>query len=83
MKATQALYDLGQCTWLDNITRDLLDSGTLLCCSHASGQRVQRIAPLHVICLRRAACSLRKRPPIASRLRGPYRVAQHCPVRSI
>ena len=29
MKATQRLYDLGQSLWLDNITRKLLDSGTL------------------------------------------------------
>ena len=29
MKATQLLHDLGQSFWLDNITRDLLDSGTL------------------------------------------------------
>jgi len=29
MKATQTLHDLGQSLWLDNITRDLLDSGTL------------------------------------------------------
>src|ERR1700733_8330207 len=29
MKATQSLHDLGQSIWLDNITRDLLDSGTL------------------------------------------------------
>ncbi|HUB33198.1 MAG TPA: transaldolase [Bryobacteraceae bacterium] len=29
MKATQFLHDLGQSLWLDNITRDLLDSGTL------------------------------------------------------
>lgn len=29
MKATQQLHDLGQSIWLDNITRDLLDSGTL------------------------------------------------------
>jgi transaldolase len=29
MKATQRLHDLGQSIWLDNITRDLLDSGTL------------------------------------------------------
>src|SRR5580704_12825503 len=29
MKATQLLYDIGQSIWLDNITRDLLDSGTL------------------------------------------------------
>src|SRR5712664_2071004 len=28
-KATQALHSLGQSIWLDNITRDLLDSGTL------------------------------------------------------
>ena len=27
MKATQLLHDLGQSLWLDNITRDLLDSG--------------------------------------------------------
>lgn len=29
MKATQQLHDVGQSIWLDNITRDLLDSGTL------------------------------------------------------
>ena len=29
MKATQQLHDLGQSLWLDNITRDLLTSGTL------------------------------------------------------
>src|ERR1700736_6042783 len=29
MKATQKLHDLGQSIWLDNITRDLLNSGTL------------------------------------------------------
>ena len=29
MKATQALHNLGQSIWLDNIARDLLDSGTL------------------------------------------------------
>ena len=29
MKATQMLHDLGQSLWLDNITRDLLQSGTL------------------------------------------------------
>jgi transaldolase len=29
MKATQALHDLGQSLWLDNITRELLNSGTL------------------------------------------------------
>jgi transaldolase len=29
MKATQQLHDLGQSLWLDNITRDLLISGTL------------------------------------------------------
>ena len=29
MKATQALHDMGQSIWLDNITRDLLDRGTL------------------------------------------------------
>jgi transaldolase len=29
MKATKALHELGQSIWLDNITRDLLDSGTL------------------------------------------------------
>lgn len=29
MKATALLRDLGQSLWLDNITRDLLDSGTL------------------------------------------------------
>jgi len=29
MKATRALHDLGQSLWLDNITRDLLNTGTL------------------------------------------------------
>jgi len=29
MKATQQLHNLGQSLWLDNITRDLLNSGTL------------------------------------------------------
>ena len=29
MKATQQLHDLGQSLWLDNITRDILDNGTL------------------------------------------------------
>src|SRR5215471_6292139 len=29
MKATQLLHDEGQSIWLDNITRDLLDSATL------------------------------------------------------
>lgn len=31
MKATQLLHNLGQSIWLDNITRDLLTSGTLKC----------------------------------------------------
>src|ERR1700693_5759617 len=29
MKATQLLHNLGQSLWLDNITRDLLETGTL------------------------------------------------------
>jgi len=29
MKATQQLHEIGQSLWLDNITRDLLISGTL------------------------------------------------------
>src|SRR5215475_5275411 len=29
MKATRILHDLGQSLWLDNITRDLLENGTL------------------------------------------------------
>ena len=29
MKPTHAMHDLGQSLWLDNITRDLLDDGTL------------------------------------------------------
>ena len=29
MTATQELQNLGQSLWLDNITRDLLDNGTL------------------------------------------------------
>ena len=31
MKATELLRDLGQSLWLDNITRDLLEDGTLKC----------------------------------------------------
>jgi transaldolase len=30
MKATQVLHNVGQSIWLDNITRDLLDTGTLV-----------------------------------------------------
>jgi transaldolase len=29
MKATKLLHELGQSLWLDNITRDLLDSGDI------------------------------------------------------
>jgi hypothetical protein len=29
MQLTQQLHDIGQSLWLDNITRDLLASGTL------------------------------------------------------
>ena len=29
MKATRKLHDLGQSIWLDNITREILDNGTL------------------------------------------------------
>jgi transaldolase len=29
MKATQLLHNLGQSIWLDNITRELLNTGTL------------------------------------------------------
>ena len=29
MNPTKSLHDLGQSLWLDNITRDLLNSGTL------------------------------------------------------
>src|SRR5215831_20061106 len=29
MKATEVLHNLGQSIWLDNITRELLDTGTL------------------------------------------------------
>ena len=29
MKPTQQLHELGQSLWLDNITRDILDNGTL------------------------------------------------------
>ncbi len=29
MKATQTLHDAGQSIWLDNITRELLTTGTL------------------------------------------------------
>jgi transaldolase len=29
MTATQRLHDLGQSLWLDNITREMLDNGTL------------------------------------------------------
>ena len=29
MEATRRLHDLGQSLWLDNVTRDLLETGTL------------------------------------------------------
>jgi transaldolase len=29
MNPTQTLHDIGQCLWLDNIARDLLNNGTL------------------------------------------------------
>jgi transaldolase len=29
MKPTRMLHDLGQSLWLDNVTRELLNSGTL------------------------------------------------------
>ena len=29
MRATELLHNLGQSIWLDNITRDLVNSGTL------------------------------------------------------
>ena len=29
MSSTEQLHDLGQSLWLDNITRDILDDGTL------------------------------------------------------
>ena len=29
MTMTQSLHDLGQSLWLDNITREMLDNGTL------------------------------------------------------
>jgi transaldolase len=29
MKATRMLHELGQSLWLDNITRDMLQNGTL------------------------------------------------------
>jgi transaldolase len=32
MKVTQQLHGVGQSLWLDNITRDLLDNGTLKRC---------------------------------------------------
>jgi transaldolase len=32
MNATHKLHGLGQSLWLDNITRDMLNSGTLSCC---------------------------------------------------
>jgi hypothetical protein len=31
MNPTNALHDLGQSLWLDNITRNLVNSGTLQC----------------------------------------------------
>src|SRR5680860_95871 len=31
MEPTRQLHDLGQSLWLDNITRELLDNGTLHC----------------------------------------------------
>ena len=32
MKPTKTLHDLGQSLWFDNITRSLVNSGTLHCC---------------------------------------------------
>jgi transaldolase len=29
MRGTQLLHDLGQSIWIDNITRDMVQSGTL------------------------------------------------------
>ena len=40
MKATKQLHDLGQSLWLDNITRDILDNGTLRPCSVKEGETV-------------------------------------------
>ncbi|HEX4168732.1 MAG TPA: hypothetical protein VHZ55_24980 [Bryobacteraceae bacterium] len=37
MKATQQLHNLGQSLWLDNITRDLLNNGTM--CRHVGKSR--------------------------------------------
>jgi transaldolase len=36
MKSTKKLHDLGQSLWLDNITRELLNSGTLNAISTSS-----------------------------------------------
>ena len=36
MKATQNLHDLGQSLWLDNITRGILNDGTLQTLHRAS-----------------------------------------------
>lgn len=42
MKATQLLHDLGQSIWLDNITHDLLDAGTLKAYRHAICEVLER-----------------------------------------
>ena len=39
MRGTQQLHDVGQSLWLDNITRDLLTSGTLTATSRSSRSR--------------------------------------------
>ena len=47
MKATQQLHDLGQSLWLDNITRRLLDNGTLDATSTTFGHRTD-VEPDHL-----------------------------------
>jgi transaldolase len=42
MKPAKALHDLGQSLWLDNITRELLNSGTLQCYIESKSAAIRR-----------------------------------------
>jgi hypothetical protein len=46
MKATQLLHNLGQSIWLDNITRDLLNSGTRTFLDQTKGPNLRQFKKL-------------------------------------
>jgi hypothetical protein len=62
MKATQKLHNLGQSLWLDNITRDLLNSGALRCDSAHGARRISRTNFCRP-CASSSAATLKKAPP--------------------